>query len=415
MAERREILEMWRRGQDASAVLATLVRVEGSSYRRPGARMYIQPTGYAGSISGGCLEGEVARKAAWIARHGAAVERYSTLYDEAAPADSREIPYGLGCGGVLDLLLEPIALPETQAMLLALEAAERGAIFVSATLLPSGSVANQKLVRAILRKRSSKDTPDSSTPFFVSENLDAAIQSALVTLAANATATETVSITLDGASRSVYVEEILPPQRLVVFGAGQDATPLVAMAHLLGWRVAVADGRAWMAQPARFPQAEQVLALGEDAANLADLGLTSDDAVAILTHSFDQDRSLLRRLLPMELRYVGLLGARNRSQLLLKEVAQQLGWTPEECLRRVHAPIGLDLGGDSPQSVALTIMAEIQAVLHRKAIASRSMSEIELRMAPSQPYVPTQCPLDRSPAELDPHPLQAIYAEPSAI
>ena len=142
MVERSAIVEQWRNRQDDTAVLATLVRVEGSSYRRPGARMYIHSTGSVGAISGGCLEGEVSRKAAWIARNGAAVERYSTLFDEILDEtnslDTREIPYGLGCGGVMDVLLEPVASPETNAMLRALEAAERGETLYAATVLPSG-------------------------------------------------------------------------------------------------------------------------------------------------------------------------------------------------------------------------------------------------------------------------------------
>src|SRR5579875_3048136 len=106
MMERRRIVELWKRG-DAVA-LVTLVRVEGSSYRRPGARLLIGRGGeYAGAISGGCLEAEVMRKAAWKVRGGAVVERYSTLCDDTA-----EIPYGLGCGGTVDLLLEPAGTPE---------------------------------------------------------------------------------------------------------------------------------------------------------------------------------------------------------------------------------------------------------------------------------------------------------------
>jgi xanthine/CO dehydrogenase XdhC/CoxF family maturation factor len=394
MAERREILGLWRKGEDASAVLATLISVQGSSYRRPGARMYIQPTSYAGSISGGCLEGEVARKASWITRHGAALERYSTMYDQDAPEEIREMPYGLGCGGVLDLLLEPVALPEAQALLTALEAAEKGAAFSAATLLPSGASAGQNLARVIL-DRNIPENPSLSEPVFVSRNCDAATKELLIHLATSSTKTELISARLNGELRNIYVEAILPPPRLVIFGAGDDVHPLVQMAHLLGWRVAVADGRAWLAQAGRFPQADQVLALRRDISNFNDLHLTAEDAIAILTHSFEQDRNLLERLLPLELSYVGLLGARHRSQLLLKEVAEALNWTPEQCLSRVHAPIGLDLGGDSPQAVALSIMAEIQSVMHRKPIALRSTPAIDMSAAPERPYVPTQCPLDQ--------------------
>lgn len=389
MAERSAIVAMWRKEQDTSAVLATLVRVDGSSYRRPGARMYIHANSYAGSISGGCLEGEVVRKARWLTRNGAAVKTYSTIFDESIPEENREIPYGLGCGGVIDLLLEPVALPETQAMLLALEAAQRGETFFSATVLPSQEHPGAAFARVVLRE-------DGFT-VFSSACLDEAKLARLKQMAIDATDADTVSTSVCGEARSIFLEAIHPPQRLVILGASDDVRPLVEMARLLGWRVVVADGRGWLAQPARFPQAEQVLTLADDAANLDDLHLTARDAVAMLTHSFEQDKNLLRKLLPLKLRYLGLLGARHRSQLLLSEAAQQLGWTPEECLGRVHAPIGLNLGGDNPESVALSIVAEIQAVLHNKAAASRVMSAEALLAVPARPYIPTQCPLDGPP------------------
>ncbi len=398
MAEQRAIVAMWRKGQDASSVLATLIRVDGSSYRRPGARMYIHQSGHAGSISGGCLESEVVRKASWLTRNGVVIERYSTVFDQTSTEAKREIPYGLGCGGVLDLLLEPVSLNETQALLKALETAQQGAGSCSATLLPS-PLNGEPFARVILGKGSVKFPDAPLALLFASETLDAETQATLVTLATKATQPGIFSITLNAEQRSVYVEPILPPQRLVIFGAGDDASPLAALAHLLGWCVAIADGRSWLAQPARFPTAELVHTLRADAENSASLNLsalrlTSQDAVAILTHSFEQDRNLLRQLLPLDLRYLGLLGAQHRSQLLLNEAAQSLGWTPEECLRRVHSPIGLNLGGDSPEAVALTIVAEIQSVLHQQSAVSRTMPESEFHMVPPTRYIPAQCALD---------------------
>jgi xanthine dehydrogenase accessory factor len=178
----------------------------------------------------------------------------------------------------------------------------------------------------------------------------------------------------------------------------------VRMAHLLGWRVTVADGRAWLAQAARFPEAEQVLALSDNGSNFEQLHLSDRDAVALLTHSFEQDRNLLGKLLPLELSYLGLLGARHRSRLLLTEAASQLGWSPEEALQRVHAPIGLDLGGDSPEAVALAILAEVQAALHQKTAISRGMSTEDFLAAPERPYIPAQCPVD------PPQPLDRVHA-----
>src|SRR5712671_4623109 len=116
MMERRQIVRLWQQGD--AAVLVTLVQAEGSSYRRPGARLLLGVRGeYAGTLSGGCLETEVVRKAAWLVRDGAMVERYSTMFDDTA-----EIPFGLGCGGVVDLLLEPADTPECRAVMQAMQA-----------------------------------------------------------------------------------------------------------------------------------------------------------------------------------------------------------------------------------------------------------------------------------------------------
>ena len=361
--------------------------------------MYIHSTGSVGAISGGCLEGEVTRKAAWIARNGPAIERYSTLFDEILDEtnslDANEIPYGLGCGGVMDVLLEPAESPETRAMMLALEASERGETLYAVSLLPCD--ADPKLARVILR--------DDESIFFASPDLSAEVQSALMARAGGEA--NTVSISLGNDTREVFVEPLLPPQRLILFGAGDDARPLVRMANLLGWRVTVADGRAWLAQTARFPDAERVLTLSENVGNFEQLRFSDRDAVALLTHSFEQDRNLLVKLLLLDLRYLGLLGARHRSRLLLTEAASRLGLSPEEALGRVHAPIGLDLGGDSPEAVALAILAEIQATLHRRTAISRGMSEEEFHAIPERAYIPVQCSLDSRPQESG-DPLHAV-------
>jgi xanthine dehydrogenase accessory factor len=410
MVERSAIVEQWSKRQDDTAVLATLVRVEGSSYRRPGARMYIHSTGSVGAISGGCLEGEVSRKAAWIARSGPAIERYSTLFDEILDdtnsLDTREIPFGLGCGGIMDVLLEPVATPETNAMLRALEAAEGGENLFAATILPSVELQSAGLetpafTRVIVR--------EDESIFFASSNFDPAMLPALAARMKVAGEANTISVELGNGVCEVFLEPILPPQRLVILGAGEDARPLVRMANLLGWRVTVADGRAWLAQASRFPEAEQVLLLNENAGNFDRLNLSPPDAVALLTHSFEQDRNLLRKLLPLHLRYLGLLGARHRSRLLLVEASAQLGWSPERALQRVHAPIGLDLGGDTAEAVALAILAEIQATLHQKTAISRGMTTEDFLATPDRPYVPAQCSLDpRQPTHESDEPVHAI-------
>jgi xanthine/CO dehydrogenase XdhC/CoxF family maturation factor len=337
MAERRRIIRQWRQG--ASSALVTLVHAQGSSYRQPGARLLIGADGeYAGSISGGCLEAEVVRKAAWIVRAGAVVERYSTLFDDTA-----EIPYGLGCGGVVDLLLEPVDTPECRALLEAIEASLTGVETRVATWLPESV---RELRRAIF-------AADGSAIF-----ASAGLSAVEIETARAASVAEELSAGILAAQR-VYVERLAAPQRLFVLGAGEDAKPVVTMAALLGWRVVVADGRAQMARAERFPEAERVVA----ASSIAELGVRAADAVVLMTHSYEQDRTLLIGLLDgAEVPgYIGLLGASHRSSLLVAEAAAKLGIGVAECCERVWAPVGLDLGGDGPEAIALAIIAEVQA------------------------------------------------------
>lgn len=329
LPERRQIVDLWKHGQ--AAVLATLVRVEGSSYRRPGARLLIARDGtYAGAISGGCLEAEVFRKAQWLVRDGAAVERYSTLFDDTA-----EMPYGLGCGGTVDVLLEPADTEAFSALLRAMEDSLSGESRRVVTTLPGPG---RELERCIFG--------DSGVPLFGS------------------------SLNSGGLAAGSFDEELQPPLRLLVFGAGDDARPLVHMASLLGWNVTVVDGRAQWARPERFPEAEQVIV----AQDLHRLPVHRTDAAVVMTHSFEQDRSWLAALLPNGLRYLGLLGARHRSALLLSEAAALLRWDVESVCEKVFAPVGLDLGGEGAEAIALATAAEIQACVEGGAGPARRMT-----------------------------------------
>jgi len=365
MVDRRRIVRQWHEG--AGDVLVTLVRTEGSSYRRPGAHLLISADGtYAGTISGGCLEAEVVRKALWMVRAGAVVERYSTLFDDTA-----EIPFGLGCGGVVDLLFEPVNTPECGAYLEAMEASLTGVESLVATWLPEGG---DKLARTIYR--------DSRVTF------------------ASETATDRE---IENSSR-IYPETISPPQRLIILGAGDDAKPVVAMAALLGWRVTVADARPQLARSDRFPQAETVLT----ANSAGTLGIDTSDAVVIMTHSYEQDRAFLTGLLaqPSPI-YLGLLGARHRSSLLISEAAATLDRPVAECCERVFAPVGLDLGGDGPEAIALAVVAEVQARVQDKLAASRRLTAediaSQLTQGGASRYLQTQCAMD-TPGPVRPEP-----------
>jgi len=371
MRESRDIVRLWR--QDEVVALVTLVRAEGSSYRRPGARLLLAAEGeYAGTISGGCLEAEVVRKAAWLVREGAVVERYSTMFDDTA-----EVPFGLGCGGVVDLLIEPAGTPECMAMLAALEGALAGDEKTVLSWLPRYG---RGLSRAVLSA-----TGDFT---FASEMLT---EPELMEVRAKVLRGEIESL-----ASEVFVERITAPQRLFVLGAGDDAKPVVSMAALLGWSVLVMDGRSQMARAERFPEAEQVVAASAVSSEV--LAIRHDDAVVLMTHSYEQDRELLAAILPMYPRYLGLLGARHRSSLLISEVAAMLDWTLSECCDRIYAPVGLDLGGDGPEAIALAVIAEVQACCMGKLGTSRWLSpedvERQLREGGASRYMQVQCALD---------------------
>jgi xanthine dehydrogenase accessory factor len=360
MRERRKIIELWQRGN--AAVLVTLVRVEGSSYRRTGARVLIATNGdSAGTISGGCLEAEVVRKAKWMVRSGAVVERYSTLFDDTA-----EIPYGLGCGGTVDLLLEPAGTAEFDAVMQAMRDSLEGRRREITTRLPErGAV----LVREVHDESGvalfAGATVATGTCFINAPPGGHGFSRAANELQKNGGFSPGAITDPD-----VFTEWLEPPQRLIVLGAGDDAQPMVQMASLLGWSVLVADGRAQMARAERFPEAERVVC----ADSAAEFAIDERDAVVVMSHSYEQDRAWLTEVLPARPRYLGLLGARHRSALLVTEAAARLGWSVEQVCEGLFAPVGMDLGGDGAEAIALAAIAEIQACCEGKLGASRRMT-----------------------------------------
>ncbi len=373
MVEWRQILEA-APGEDG--VLVTLVGVQGSSYRREGARLLLAGDGaMVGSISGGCLEGELVHRGKWLIANGPIVQHYSTAFD-----DTDEMPYGLGCGGELDLLLESVDSVEVQRLFAEVKQVLGGVWRRVVTWLPGGG---QPLRRAIFGAAEGGGTE----VLFASEDLaQEEIWWALTNSAPQGASHR-------GGQR-VFVELLKPPQRLVIFGAGEDARPLVALGALLGWNVVVADGRSHLARRERFPAAEQVVVLaGEGSA-----GLRPDDAVVLMTHSYEQDRAALEQALPVGPRYLGLLGARHRSSLLVSETAERLGWSVAQCCERIYAPVGLDLGGDGAEAIALAVVAEIQACVQGKVGLSRRLRPEEVAEQVDRGersiYLRAQCAMD---------------------
>ncbi len=344
MDELEQILQLWNHaaGSRESAVLATVVKTQGSAYRLPGARLLLTASGRrAGSVSGGCLEDDLLKKAWWLTESGPALRRYDTT-PEGEIADA----FGLGCNGIIHVLLE--RLEQAHAPLLERirqVRSERSPAAVAHVLEPSSAVGQHLVLEA-----SGVITHNLADPQLLPA-IEPEARSALVQHASR-------TVRLDNGVE-VFLETLVPPVRLLVFGAGDDAVPLTALAHFLGWHVSVFDGRANYARRDKFPRAREVLVrpAGQSQAE------TDPWTVAVLmSHSYSQDLANLRELSSKPLPYLGILGPRKRTVQLLAEAGLDGASLPA-----LHSPMGLDIAADGPQQVALAVLAEIQAALHGRS------------------------------------------------
>jgi xanthine dehydrogenase accessory factor len=339
-------------------VLATVVKVEGSAYRRPGARMLIPLYGpTVGTISGGCLEQELARKAWWFTESGGAVvRRYSTAAQEDEEADDEDaaLTFGLGCNGTVHVLLERHATGKKSLLLDVLQRVKAsGQPAALATVIAAG-----RKNRVRVGARMGLNAYMNACEGIHCQALKHTLQSDLLSTLERKKSQ--LMIYGSGADEvEVFLEYIAPQRRLVIFGAGHDAQPLVRFASDLNWHVSVVDGRAHFARPERFPGAHQVIVAPIDEPfNLS--SVVDGAAVVVMTHSYRQDRHWLENVLHCSPAYVGQLGPRDRTERLLEEM--DAPWV----FPGFHYPIGLDLGGDTPASVALAIVGEITAYLNKR-------------------------------------------------
>jgi xanthine dehydrogenase accessory factor len=343
----KELLEIIaaRRAQPAIPfALATVVRVTGSSYRKPGARMLISLKGrVAGSVSGGCLERDVISKARAVILDG---KTELAMYDTT---DQDDMAFGtsLGCEGSIEILIQPLHPGAGWPLA---DAADQAVQQRKAAALLTVCRAPEKYADWPGRSMQVHETP-------------AEWQTHLAPIA-ETVLKEKKSTTahLENEKVALLVERLAPPTRLVIFGAGHDVPPLVRLAKEVGYYVTVVDRRADFAEPERFPGADAVLHLRPHEIKLADL-LTDDSAAVIMNHHYETDAELLTRLIDRPLAYLGMLGPRRRTLKILSEArAQGVDFTPGD-FAKLHAPVGLDLGSETPEQIALCILAELQAVV----------------------------------------------------
>jgi xanthine dehydrogenase accessory factor len=334
------------RAAGRAVALGVLVHTDGSTYRKPGALILIAADGdYAGLISGGCLEAELSEHAREVIASGAA--RY--LRYDMRNADDLLWGLGLGCEGAMHILLlrsgpangwQPLA--HLSAALAAHKPTAFGVVVESSqAAVPAGSVAVPGGPEA--------------------ENLPPAFATAAVTAALERVAARDAPEAFLGGGWRMFVAPLALPPRILLLGAGPDAAPVVDIAARLNWKVSLADHRPAYALAARFPVAERIVLTRPEALDGA-LDLKDFRAAVVMSHHLQTDLAYLRVLAASRVPYVGLLGPPGRRERLL----QQLGDAAQRLDGRLYAPVGLPLGGRSPESIALAIVAQLHSFIHCK-------------------------------------------------
>lgn len=341
--------------QGKQTALATVVHVDGSSYRRPGARMLITEEGQlTGAISGGCLEGDALRKALLVmSQQRSMLVTYDTM-DE----DDAILGIGLGCNGIIQVLIEPINTADPNNPIRFLKTiAER----------------RQKAVLITLFSLKDKKDPQPGTCLLLRENEQAEGNASILN---DILVKDGMQVLAKGHSLfrnyisenqnlTAFIELIEPAVSLIVIGAGNDVIPLVAMAKVLGWETTVIDGRPNYAKKERFAPGCQVL-VSKPEKVVEQIAIDKQTVFLLMTHNYNYDMAMLLLLLQKNVQYVGMLGPKKKLERMLGEWEDQGIHLSREQLASVHSPVGLDIGAETSEEIAVSILSEIKAVLSGK-------------------------------------------------
>ncbi|RTY69611.1 XdhC/CoxI family protein [Flavobacterium sp. ZB4P23] len=358
MKEVTDILKAYStaKASGKKTALATVVKVEGSSYRQPGARMLVTEDGIlTGAISGGCLEGDALRKAL-LAIH----QKQNKLitYDTSDESDS-DFGVQLGCNGIVHILFEYID-----------ECAVCNPIY-----LLEQSVAERKEAVVLTLFSLERNTVQIGTVLVYREDL---VISQRTDLKALHVAFKEVlyskssiikKIQLEDHEHEALIEYIPLPVSLVLAGAGNDAQPLVKMANLLGWEVLVGDGRATHSTAKRFPEAKQIL-VTKPLQLVENSSIDSRTFFVLMTHNYKYDLEVLKLLLETDCMYIGILGPKTKLNRMFDDLSAEGIVVTKAQLDRIYGPIGLDIGAETSEEIALSVVAEIKAVMEGKTANS---------------------------------------------
>ena len=374
MKELQEIVNAFDKAdkQGKQAALATVVLVEGSSYRRAGARMLITNDGQlTGAISGGCLEGDALRKARLVmAQHKPMLVTYDTTDD-----DDAKFGVGLGCNGIIHILIQPIVSgnPNNPILLFKQFLSKREqVVLITAFLLHNKQAAQPGTCLLLTQDHTIKGSfPDDDVKSALLADAECVLRNG-----------NSVTKTYVYANElTCFIELLQPAVSLIIFGAGNDAIPLVQFAGVLGWHITLIDGRANYAVPGRFPLAKNMIIAKADQA-LSHTLLDDRTAIILMTHNYNYDQAVLRQLLPLKLPYVAALGPEKRLQRMLDEFKEEGMEITDEGLKSIFGPAGLDIGSENSDEIALSIIAEMQAILKKRTgISLREKKVIHSRDA----------------------------------
>ena len=339
--------------------LATVVHVEGSSYRRPGARMLVTEDGQlTGAISGGCLEGDALRKALLaISQQSNKLVTYDTMDDD----DDAKFGVQLGCNGIVHILFEPIdPQKENHPIELLIKATSQR---INAVLVTLFSMTNRTIQpgTGILLIDNEKEIIAAED---FSKYINTIVNDTETAFAYQDSIFQTYSF--EHQRLTAFIEFLKPPVSLVIVGAGNDAIPLVGMAALLGWTITVADGRINQATAERFPLADRIL-VSKSHEVVSQVSCDAQTVFVLMTHNYNYDLGVLRDFIftksPV---YIGSLGPKKKLEKMFHELSEQNISVTNDQRSRIYGPVGLDIGAETSEEIALSILAEIKAVLNKK-------------------------------------------------
>ncbi len=321
-----------------TAAIATVIRIEGSAYRRPGAKMLVTDDGaMLGSVSGGCLEADVREVALSVIESGPAqLLHYDTGTDY-------QLPYGLGlgCNGSVDIFVQPATTRDLLATSRAVTRLLAGDDRFAICTVIRGPRAIGRAVVVTPRGKVVGSTGDS--------NLDQRIATRASDLLEGDD-----SHLQDFGAYEIFVDLQVPPPSLVVFGAGEDTHPLVRCAIDVGFRVTVVDHRPAYLSADNYSPEIRLIEARATVPEIPDLPLGPRSYAVVKTHSLEHDRNWVSRLLESDVPYIGILGPRTRTDEILRELRKEND-------ERIFGPVGLDLGAEGPEQIAVSIVAELLA------------------------------------------------------